>query len=87
MKPAKAKAEAERRAKREFYKIARKIPDNAVLINILLSITERPIREGFLRNVKPYLRKGVGIELDALNFGRYDGQADRSLDSSQEGSS
>lgn len=64
MKPAKAKAEAERRAKREFYKIARKIPDNAVLTNIILGIPERPIQEGFYRNVKNLLRfKAIPLEV------------------------
>jgi benzoyl-CoA reductase/2-hydroxyglutaryl-CoA dehydratase subunit BcrC/BadD/HgdB len=66
MKPARIKAERERKAKREFYKIARKIPNNAVLSNILLSIQDQPIREGFLRNVKPHLRKGVWVELESL---------------------
>lgn len=56
MKPAQRRAEIERKNKIKFRKIARKIPDNATLLNIMLQLTERPIREGFYRNIKPFLR-------------------------------
>jgi hypothetical protein len=57
MKPAKLKAERERRAKIEFRKLARQIPDNEKLKEIVLKLADqRPIQEGFYRNVVPFLK-------------------------------
>ena len=69
MKPARQKAERVRRANarawKQFREIGREIPDNAALMTILLRIREKPIREGFYRNVKPHLRFPA-IPLEAI---------------------
>lgn len=67
MKPARRKAErvrlANARAWNKFREIGREIPDNAVLANILMRLKDRPIREGFYRNVVPHLRfKPIRLE-------------------------
>ncbi len=67
VKPAKRKAErvrlANARAWNKFREIGREIPDNAVLANILLQLKDRPIREGFYRNVAPHLKfKPISLE-------------------------
>lgn len=67
-KPHQLRAARERIAKAEFYTLAKRIPNNAVLTNILLAITERPIREGFYRNIVPHL-KFKPIELEDLSYG------------------
>lgn len=55
MKPKQIAAEKERRARAKFRVMARRIPDNAVLTNILLQM-EKPIRAALLRNLTPHLR-------------------------------
>lgn len=65
MKPAQLKAEQERLAKVKLRKMARRIPDNAVLANILLSF-ERPFRVDFYNRIVPHL-KFDPIPLEALD--------------------
>ena len=62
MKPSQIKAGEERRAKVKLRRLARKIPDNARLINILLQF-EPPFRVHFYAKVQPYLKfKPVPLE-------------------------
>ena len=57
MKPAKLKAERERKAKIKFRKLARRIPDNDALKEIVLKLADqRPVQEGFYRNIVPHVR-------------------------------
>ena len=57
MKPAKLKAERERKAKIEFRRLARRIPDNEALKEIVLKLADqRPVQEGFFRNIAPHLK-------------------------------
>ena len=66
MKPAQIKAEKERRAKAQFRKWARRIPDNAALANILLGFPEKPFRREFYFRIKPLL-KFEAIQLEAID--------------------
>lgn len=70
MKPAQAKARRERLAKVKMREWARKIPDNATLINVLAGM-EKPLRRDFLHVITPHLRfKPVATEfLEVLNNG------------------
>ena len=65
MKPARAKAEAERRAKIELRKFARMVSDNAKLTNIILKL-DRPTGSALYRKMRPYLRFEP-IALEAIN--------------------
>lgn len=57
MKPERIRAERERKAKIEFRRLARRIPDNESLKEIVLKLADqRPIQEGFFRNIVPHLR-------------------------------
>lgn len=72
MKPGQIKARRERKAKVQFRKIARRIPDNVALANILLGLAnQRPIQEGFYRNVRQHLRF-TPITLEAIRNGYTD---------------
>ena len=63
MKPAQIRAEKERRARAQFRKWARRIPDNAALANILLGFPEKPFRAEFYRRVVPLLNfKAIPLE-------------------------
>lgn len=55
MKPKQVKAETERLAALRLRKLARQIPDNAKLVNILLQY-DKPFRRDFYNRVKPYLK-------------------------------
>ena len=64
MKPAKLKAERERKAKIEFCKLARRIPDNEALKEIVLKLADqRPVQEGFYRNIVPFIQKFTPLSL------------------------
>ena len=64
MKPSQVKAERERKAKIEFRKLARRIPDNEALKEIVLKLADqRPVQEGFWRNIVPHLKfKPIPLE-------------------------
>ena len=66
MKPNRLAAEKERKAKVKFRRLARKIRDNAMLVNILLSFPDKPFRGEFLRRVAPHL-KFTPIQLEDLD--------------------
>lgn len=55
MKPKQIAAETERLAKVRLRKYARRIPDNATLLNILLGL-EKPFRYDFYHRIRPHLR-------------------------------
>lgn len=65
MKPARIKAERDRRANVEMRKWARRIPDNAKLINIMARC-EGPLRRDLYQKLRPYLRFSP-IPLEELN--------------------
>ena len=70
VKPARRKAERARlanaRAWNKFREVGRQIEDNAMLANILAQLKDKPIREGFYRNVRPHLRFPA-IPLEAIS--------------------
>lgn len=55
-KPAAIKAAQERRANAKLRKYARRIPDNAALVNLLLSFADKPFRADLYRRLVPHLR-------------------------------
>lgn len=55
-KPNRLAAEKERRAQAKFRKYIRRIPDNATLVNILLSFPEKQFRRVFYDKALPYLK-------------------------------
>ncbi len=55
MKPKREAAERERRAKAQLRKMARKIPNNLSLANILIQF-EKPFQRDFYYRVLPFLR-------------------------------
>lgn len=65
MKPASIRAESARRAEVQARKLARAIPDNAKLVNILAQL-EKPLRRDFYHRFKPYL-KFVPVPLETIN--------------------
>ena len=66
VKPARMKAEKERQAKVKLRKWARRIPNNAAFMNVLLSFTDKPFRRQFYDRIIPYL-KFKPIPLETLN--------------------